>query len=393
MEALTGTMDQNRSETDWARLLPEVARRLLGDPPRTERSGATCRYRTHGSLAVHVGGDRAGTWRDFEAGKSGGTLDLVQHVLQCDKAAALRWLEDEGLIERRSEHGDGLYRAQAPAPVLRAIPRPPQPSKTAPLAAAILRDAVPADDTPARTYLSRRRTWPPNGIGPDLPTTVRYIDVGVMPEGRREDGTSYRLLPAAAAGCVVFVLTDPAGRLPPAASLEAVTAKGHRLDWCDLKRWRRTFGSKTGLVFEARNVPGGHLWLVEGECDALALALCGHGGCVRSGVGAEGMRLEAVTDLERRPVVIVADGDAPGAGAASRLRAKLSEVSDRGCEVHYLSDGDIADALAYWVAERAGIRGDGDPEADAVWTEITVWDEDILTAIERGGRLIDPEVR
>ena len=382
-------MREALSETDWASLLRDVARRLLGEPPRTYRNGNTWRYGTKGSLAVHVGGDWAGWWHDFETGENGGTLDLVQRELQCDKAAALRWLEDEGLIERRAAH-DGGTRAQTPAPrrpVPRATPtrQPQQPSETAPLAAAILRAAVPADDTPARKYLAQRWTWPLVGIGPDLPTTVRYIDAGDMPEGRRDDGTPYRLLPAAAAGCVVFKLTDPAGERPPAVDLEAVTAAGRRLDW----RWRYTYGNKKGLVFEARNVPGGHLWLVEGECDALALALCGHGGCVRSGAGAAGICLETVTDPERRPLVIVADGDAPGAYAASRLRAELSEVSDRGCEVHYLRDGDVADALAYWADERAGIRDAGDPNADATWTAIAVW-EDILTAIKRGVRLIDP---
>ena len=367
-----------------------MARRLLGDPPRTERNGDTWRYGTKGSLAVHVGGNQAGTWHDFEAGESGGTLDLVQRVLQCNKAAALRWLDAEGLLERPAAPRGGK-RAQAPAAPRKAPRGDPratpakqsQPSKTARLAAAILRDAGPADDTPARIYLAQRWTWPPLGVGPDLPTAVRYVDASDMPEGRRDDGTPYRRLPAAAAGCVVFKLTDPAGEKPPAASLEAVAADGRRLDWCGHERWRRTYGSKTGLVFEARNDRGGHLWVVEGECDALALALCGHGGCVRSGAGTAGLRLEAATDPERRPLVIVTDGDAPGARAASRLRAELLTTGDRSCAVHYLRGGDVADELAYWLNERAGIRDTGDPNAIAAW-------QDVLTAIKRGARLIDP---
>ena len=55
------------SGADFAALLPDVARLLLGDPPRIEAGGATWRYRGRGSLAVHVGGARAGTWRDHEA--------------------------------------------------------------------------------------------------------------------------------------------------------------------------------------------------------------------------------------------------------------------------------------------------------------------------------------
>ena len=83
---------------DFAALLPDVARRLLGEPPRTEAGGATWRYRTRGSLAVHVGGAQRGTFRDFEADVSGGTLRLVEHLAGCDRAGALRYLADARLI-------------------------------------------------------------------------------------------------------------------------------------------------------------------------------------------------------------------------------------------------------------------------------------------------------
>ena len=66
---------------------PDVARLLLGEPTATELGGDTLRYRTRGSLAVHVGGDRRGTWRDFEADVSGGTLALIEHFNGCDKDA------------------------------------------------------------------------------------------------------------------------------------------------------------------------------------------------------------------------------------------------------------------------------------------------------------------
>ena len=60
---------------DFAALLPDVARRLLGDPPRI--GADEWRYRTRGSLAVHPA---RGTWHDFEAG-------------------ALAWLVDARLID------------------------------------------------------------------------------------------------------------------------------------------------------------------------------------------------------------------------------------------------------------------------------------------------------
>ena len=65
----------------WSDLLPAIAHHLLGDPPAIE-AGGSWRYGKRGSLAVHVDGPQRGTFRDFEAGKSGGVLDLV---LRCER--------------------------------------------------------------------------------------------------------------------------------------------------------------------------------------------------------------------------------------------------------------------------------------------------------------------
>ena len=65
----------------WSDLLPAIARHLLGDPPAIE-AGGSWRYGKRGSLAVHVDGSQRGTFRDFEAGKSGGVLDLVLHLVE-----------------------------------------------------------------------------------------------------------------------------------------------------------------------------------------------------------------------------------------------------------------------------------------------------------------------
>ena len=86
----------------WSDLLPALARHLLGDPPAIE-AGGSWRYRKRGSLVVHVDGPQRGTFRDFEAGKSGGVLDLVLHLVEHvnDRTAAAAWLRAEGLLLRR----------------------------------------------------------------------------------------------------------------------------------------------------------------------------------------------------------------------------------------------------------------------------------------------------
>ena len=82
------------SGADFAALLPDVARRLLGDPPRI--GADEWRYGRHGSLSVHPA---RGTWHDFEADAGGGALALIEHVNGCDKAGALAWLVDAHLID------------------------------------------------------------------------------------------------------------------------------------------------------------------------------------------------------------------------------------------------------------------------------------------------------
>ena len=358
---------------DWPALLPDVARRLLGEPPRTEHGGDTWRYRSRGSLAVHVGGDHRGTWHDFEADVSGGTLALVQHVAQTDKAGALRWLEAAGLIASPNGTQPPTRRPPAPAPSI-ATPTAPKPSKTAPLAAAILAASVPADNTPARSYLAHRWTWPPLGIGPDLPASVRWCSVADVPPRCG--------LPTDSAGVVVYVFRRPDDDDAPAVALEAVTSAGR----LPSPRWRRTYGSRTGRVFEVPVAAGGVVVLVEGERDALAVALTLTAGVVRAVGGTAGYRPTAAADRAARPVVLVPDADHAGTAAVTRLLAGLP-----GRSVHVPwprpADGDPAEWLANWLTERAGIREhDGGLGREAAIA--AAW-RDVLAAVERGERLIE----
>ena len=70
---------------DWPGIAGDVARALLGEPNARMSTARELRYGQHGSLAVHVGGERAGTWHDFEAGEGGGVLDLVARECNCDR--------------------------------------------------------------------------------------------------------------------------------------------------------------------------------------------------------------------------------------------------------------------------------------------------------------------
>ena len=167
----------------------------------------------------------------------------------------------------------------------------------------------------------------------------------------------------------------------PAVSLEAVTGAGESLT----PRWRRTFGIRTGRVFEVPVAAGGNLVLVEGERDALAVAVTLRAGCVRSVGGAAGYRPTVAVDPADRPVVLMPDADHAGVAAVTRLLVP-GALPGRTVHVVRADAGDPADWLAAWLSERAGIR-ESDGGADRETATAGAW-RDLFRAVERGDPIL-----
>ena len=75
-----------------SRPITEVWVALGGDPPKHGRARAFFRDGDN-PHAVSINNTRA-CWYDHRDNIGGGVLDLVQHVLGCDRGAALRWIAD-----------------------------------------------------------------------------------------------------------------------------------------------------------------------------------------------------------------------------------------------------------------------------------------------------------
>lgn len=88
---------------DFAAIIRAAATELLGGPSTRLSTKTVLRFGKKGSVAVDL---EKGTWFDHEAGRGGGTIDLVMMVQNLDKAGALAWLAERGLIED-SERGAG----------------------------------------------------------------------------------------------------------------------------------------------------------------------------------------------------------------------------------------------------------------------------------------------
>jgi RecA-family ATPase len=78
------------------RILPE----FMGEPNRSLSSRTELRWGRNGSLSVDLEGN---TWFDHEDQTGGGVLDLLKSFKGLDKPDALKWLEDNGFLERRSK--------------------------------------------------------------------------------------------------------------------------------------------------------------------------------------------------------------------------------------------------------------------------------------------------
>ena len=289
---------------DWSAIAGNVAETLLGEPSRY--AGHELRFGSKGSLSVKLD---TGTWYDFENGRGGGMLDLVMLERNCDKAAAMDWLETRGFINgtRRTELRIKRTSKRDRTPDT----RPAKTQARTGLVRALWDASQPADPTPGRVYLSRRWAWPPQGLGPDLPSSVRWLSVKSEPGANGDAG--WFGLPQGAAGALLFAWRGDPSDAPGAVSLEALNATGTRLS----PRWRRTFGSRAGLPFVARDAtPGEPVHIAEGEVDALALVLApwiGPGRVVAAG-GTSGIR--KAHRFATGPVTLHADGGRGGRTAA-----------------------------------------------------------------------------
>jgi hypothetical protein len=102
---------------DWPSIIESVARHLLGEPNPKLSNSRKLRWGRNGSMSVDL---EKGTFYDHEAKIGGGVTDLIKYKIGCDHAAAVRWLQAEGYVDRPT-----LGRPQ-PAPK----PAPTQSLKT-----------------------------------------------------------------------------------------------------------------------------------------------------------------------------------------------------------------------------------------------------------------------
>ena len=319
---------------DWPALMRPVAEALLGEPNARLSTARELRYGTHGSLAVHVGGEHSGTFRDHEADAGGGVLALVVRERGGTEREAMAWLRDAGLL-----HGAGRYRPgseltdgdapskgryrgdSAPAPSF-------QPRDTTAYARKVWCESTALNGTLAETYLHAR------GIG----------HVAGAPALRFHPALTHRNEPGRFP-CLLAGLQCAAGRFKGVHRIYLDRSGAGKANVDPVKA---SLGSTAGGAVRLAEPSGGPLLVGEGiETTAAAMGLFDLPGWAAIGTGG----LTAIELPEHViDVVIAADRDAGGLQAAAALARRL-EAEGRDVEIRRPHKGDFNDALLLMARE------------------------------------------
>ena len=304
-------MNAARERIDFAALMPDVARALLGEPNARLSTTREWRYRTYGSLAVHVGGEHSGTWRDHEADAGGGVLALVVRERGGSEREALAWLHDAGFIgesgEKRRANGNDF---RAPASSRRTGSAPAPPRDTTAYARKVWCESTALNGTIAERYLHAR------GVG----------HVAVAPALRFSPTLSHPQVPGRFPCLVAGVQGSRGGFLGVQRTYLDPTGAGK----ANVEPARASLGSLRRGAVRLAEPERGRLLVGEGiESSGAAMELFDLPGW--AALGTSGLRN---VELPRciRDVVIAADRDGDGAGQlaavalAERLQAEGREV-------------------------------------------------------------------
>ena len=315
------------SSVDWPSLVQAVATSLVGEP--THKTATEWRFRHRGSLAINVAGEHAGQWYDFEAGVGGGGVDLVTHLMGCDRSAAVAWLQDQRLLPDTPGRVAVGYPVPPPKPVTNRADPPDHADRVA-WARTTWRmgEPIPRDRAhPVRQWLVRRHLWHPELPVPD---GLRWLPAAA--ERRRHSGAGS--IVALAAEPLEWALSWP--QLPPARGVQliAVAPDGAAAELETRSGW---LGKQSrGVLTDCVAVFGNPLWaevtapvrIAEGIADTLALASRYEGPALGT-LGTGSMRSDKLASwLASAPSgsVIHCDDDPGGQRAATDLRRAIRAV-------------------------------------------------------------------
>ena len=292
---------------DWTSIAPEVALRLKGEP--RSKSHTEWRWGNKGSFAFYT--DK-GTFRDYEAGVSGGVIDMVSHCEGLDKQGAIQWLKDNNFLPQN--RAPDRPRPHKPTPA----PKPtnkPHDHGNLPYGLRLWNEArsVPVQaDHPVRL-------WSRGLLAPStpMPHAIRF---------HRERG----FVVCCVATLANWIDAYPGTPTPQAAHLIAITPQGEKRFPAEWKGDnKRTFGRVEGSgIFAIGNLGDDTINLCEGVADALSILEREPGAIIASLTTFAKLisHHSLITHIAARNPVIFPDMDEAGRNATDKLTQTLNRA-------------------------------------------------------------------
>lgn len=301
--------------------MPAVAKALLGEPHAALSSARDWRWGQRGSLSIDPA---RGLWWDFESGAGGGVIDLVAHVLRCDRQSARQWL------------GHSKLPSVPMVPVSSAAAD--DTAKRRDRALALWQEGKVPDASPVAHYLAARGL-PGILLHPELRPAVRFHPACPYEQQR---------VPA-----MLALLTAISDARPMAVRRTALSSNGaRRLDGQGAKLPHKALGPCAGAVvrISGPDAPDGVLAVCEGLETGLSLLAAGVApiwACLSAGTLRSLPVLPGVSRL-----LIFADHDLTGLDAA-RTVARRWAAAGLTARVRY-PEARGHDFNDVWIEQRHG---------------------------------------
>lgn len=269
----------------FAKLMGPVSARILGEyigePNRSLSSTTEIRYGKNGSIAVDL---TKGVYADHEDQSGGGVLDLLKAYKGFDKAGAVKWLADEGYLEKREQQA-------------RAEPKPEG------------KFAGFMDDHPVATY----QYFDNNGkLAYEVLKFAKTAPRRYMQRRPHADGS--------------WIWSVRAGKFGKAR-------KGDWFKWKEGKKYETedTFEEVVWWLYRREEVlaavrDGLVIFLVEGEKDVETLRAWGYTATTNQG-GAKNWHDNLNADFKGAHVIICSDNDSAGQSRTLMRGAELSKIA------------------------------------------------------------------
>ena len=311
---------------------------LLGNLNKTMSNRDQLRFGTKGSLCVTLNGPREGTWMNYESGKGGDLIQLIQQEKRLNFKSALSYVTpyvgSREIVQQIDDFTHGK-KSQEIATTERSLDLDMRLKKEVKekafakeshqkieSAKEIISKTIPLEGTPAESYLKNERC-----IKGQLPDSLRYLPAGTQFHYGGKDRSSRK-------GALAAIAIDSLG-LQKAVQITYLTQEGKRAETPDGEKFPKiSYGVVKGAGVLLHGGDGKErsqpITIAEGVETALSLKEAGIKGSVLCSLGSFNIKS---LNLQNRDVLLAGDWDGsfetPSWHALEKAKTFLEEKNNK----------------------------------------------------------------